>query len=337
MTISYRICPSRRRALWLPGILAVVMVSGTSSLLPVFAQSTTPSAISPQIYRLAKTSTYQHGCFAPCLCPVMEQGSEEGTFVLTPSGSTGLFKNFAVSEVNWTVTLPSGPIRVTGSGTYKVGGGVPVQQDLSLDLVVGSNTVQHFDSGLVAGGGDFPRISATISINGVYCLDTVFMIDASPVPISEIQSYRLFPGSTFQRSCSGPCACPIGAQLPMQGTFSLVELDSDPLFANYAVVMVDWLVAPDGSSNASSYLPVTGSGMYRLGGEVAVEQQMSLDLMVGQQPPVLFDSGLVPGGQAFPRINVKLVNGAGSCVTTAMGIYARPAPFRATAATPAAP
>jgi hypothetical protein len=321
-------------------LLRRLLLSRFIVLAAVLAASGVPASLAttqdtgPRIYRLAKTSTFQRGCFAPCLCPVMERGTEEGTLVLTPAGSSGLFDNYVVSEVNWTVHLSSGELRVTGSGTYKVGGEFAAQQQLSLDLQVGDNPVQHFDSGLVVGGGDFPRIQITISVNGQQCFDTVFTLDASPVPPDQISQYRLLPESTFQRSCSGPCACAPGPQLPMRGTFFLVPLDPDPLFSRFAVARVKWQVSPDPASTTTSYLPLTGDGAYRVGGEFAVQQQMSLDLAVDLQPPVLFDSGLVLGGGVFPRIDIELVNGAGTCVTTTLEVHARPVSPRSPVAVP---
>ena len=298
-------------------ILAGVLVLGIS-LLP----AQTASAVTT-IYRLDKTSTFQRGCFPPCLCPVMESGSERGTFVLSFDGSDGLFDHYRVDEVNWTVTLPSGEVKVTGAGTYKVGGEFAVQHQLELDLKVGDNPVEHFDSGLVAGGGDFPRISISISIHGQYCFDTVIGIDAAPVPADQVSPYRLQEQSTFQRGCSGPCACAPGSQLPLRGTFFLVLLEQDPLFTEFSVVQANWLAG----SNSSS-LPVTGFGTYRVGGEFAIEQRMSLDLKVGSEDPARFDSGLVPGGGSFPRIDIQITNGGANCVTTLIDLHAKAARFR---------
>jgi len=38
-----------------------------------------------------------------------------------------------------------------------------------------------FDSGLVSGGGDFPRIDIRISMSGAVCFDTVINIHAAPI------------------------------------------------------------------------------------------------------------------------------------------------------------
>src|SRR5436190_20033339 len=68
----------------------------------------------PAIYRLNKDAAFQKGCFGPCLCPVLLASSIRGTFVLTPAGFDPLFNYYRVSDVNWTVTLADGDVRVTG-------------------------------------------------------------------------------------------------------------------------------------------------------------------------------------------------------------------------------
>ena len=91
------------------------------------------------------------------------------------------------------------------------------QHRLELDLRLSESAVEHFDSGWVI-GPSLPHIQITISIHGMYCYDSVFVVDADPVPASEIQPYALVPGSTFQRGCFEPCDCPIGQEQPLAGT-----------------------------------------------------------------------------------------------------------------------
>lgn len=163
-------------------LIQVVLVASLSALMaqPAAAQT---SALPSVHYRLDDGSTYQRGCFGPCACPVMEQGAVKGTFRLTPSAPDPLFDYFTVSNVDWTVQLPHGgvlPIR--GSGTFKIGGEVAIQEQLSLDLVVGNDPVQHFDSGVVSPRVPFPLLDLTISIHGVYCFDTVIQVRARPFP-----------------------------------------------------------------------------------------------------------------------------------------------------------
>lgn len=298
--------------------VAVAVFLAALCSVPALAAPASP----PRIYRLADTSTFQKGCFDPCLCPVMFRGTPQGTFLLTADGSDGLFNKYVVNEVNWNVKLPGGEVRITGSGTYRVGGEVAIQQQLSLDLKVGDDPVQHFDSGMVAGGGDFPRIAITISIHGQYCFDTVIGLDASPVPTDEIRFLKLRPESTFQQACTGPCLCAPGPLQRTSGRFSLVEMERDPLFAHYAIASVNWQISGDAATGASGHT-ISGSGFYRVGGEVAIQQQMSLELKIDSQAPAAFDSGVISGGGAFPpRIDIPVTSTEAACVTTTIYLHA---------------
>jgi len=126
-------------------MLALVLVAATLTLGA--GQASAQVAIdAPTIYRLNPASNFQRGCFAPCLCPIGLGEGVRGTLVLAGSGFDGLFNNYTVTDVNWTVNLGDQALGVTGSGTYKVGGEFAVQQQLGLDLKVGDDAVQHFDS-----------------------------------------------------------------------------------------------------------------------------------------------------------------------------------------------
>jgi hypothetical protein len=156
---------------------AVLLLGGVCA---VSGLATAQTATSSVRYQLNTGSTFEHGCFPPCLCPIMI-APVRGTFFLTPTGVSGLFNTYAVSGVRWTVWINGAAVTVTGSGTYKVGGEFALQQQLSLNLRVGGGSVQHFDSGLVGDSTPFPNIKVTISVNGEVCFDTAFNVIASPV------------------------------------------------------------------------------------------------------------------------------------------------------------
>ena len=138
----------------------------------------------PKTYGLDTISTFQRGCFPPCMCPVMESNPVKGTLVLVPGRATGGYRNYAVKSVNWVMVLPDQrqTLAITGSGTYRItdGAGAHVQQ-MTLDLRVGSEPTQRFDSGLVAGGNKFPNIDIVLSVHGVYCFDSVITLHARPL------------------------------------------------------------------------------------------------------------------------------------------------------------
>jgi hypothetical protein len=174
--------PHHRRWMWLLVILGVAFAARKAH-----GQSATPA--SSTLYQLGPSSTFQRGCFDPCACPIMGPLPLRGTFVLTSSNVDPLYQNYLVTNVSWNVPLngnasgaptASNTIHITGAGKYKVGGEFAITQQLVLDLKVDGDAIQHFDSGVVVGGGGFPHIDVTVSIHGQYCYDTVLHIDASP-------------------------------------------------------------------------------------------------------------------------------------------------------------
>ena len=130
-------------------------------------------------YALDAGSTFQRGCFPPCLCPIFMTDKIQGTFTLEFIGSDGQFDQYAVSDVQLIVLKAHEVIPISGSGTYQIGG-EPVRQRLSFDLAVGDEE-HRFDSGLVPATAFFPTINVAISIHGMRCFDTAIAILASPV------------------------------------------------------------------------------------------------------------------------------------------------------------
>ena len=112
-----------------------------------------PSGV--QQYKLQPGSNFVTGCFGPCLCPDL-LSRLQGTFSLQQVGFDPLFTYYRVGDVRWTVTGVTSNLTILGSGTYKVGGEFAVQHQMSLDLSVDGGALQHFDSGLKLGGGEFP-------------------------------------------------------------------------------------------------------------------------------------------------------------------------------------
>jgi hypothetical protein len=135
---------------------------------------------------MAPQSEFEWGCFAPCKCPVFVQQQVEGTFKLTKTGSDPLFDHYAVNDVRWKVPDGARSLSVVGSGTYRRGGEVAIQEQLVLDLSVDGGVPQHFDSGLVPPQAPFPAIHTTISLHGEYCFDTAFVVVAKPIGVASV-------------------------------------------------------------------------------------------------------------------------------------------------------
>ena len=153
--------------------------TGVGPVLMTTQAQTTGSAV---LYQLTKDSSFQQGCFAPCLCPVMIAAPVTGTFLLTPTGFDGLFNTYAVTDISWSVLINGTNMSVTGKGTYQVGGEVARQQELSLELQFDGRSAGHFDSGFVAESAPFPEITTTVSTNHQFCFDAVFDVRAVPAP-----------------------------------------------------------------------------------------------------------------------------------------------------------
>lgn len=145
-----------------------------------FAQSDSTATV---LYALGSQSNYETGCFGSCTCPVRE-AALSGTFQLTFSGFDGLYNRYAVTDVRWAAPESTTTVSIRGSGTYRVGGEVGLQQELSLDLTIDGSAPIHFDSGLVSETAKFPKIEIDIAAHDrmAACTDTVMHVQAAPDP-----------------------------------------------------------------------------------------------------------------------------------------------------------
>lgn len=126
---------------------------------------------------------YEEGCFAPCLCPLLRKRTS-GTFGVVDlgPGSDPNEQHYALVDVHWKTRPPPAPPTqdFTGFGAYSLNASTG-QHRLVCDLTDANGLVQRFDSGLVAGGSQFPaKLDAAISVHGFYCLDQAFLIKATP-------------------------------------------------------------------------------------------------------------------------------------------------------------
>jgi len=64
--------------------LVVILLAAVAILAAITGavSAQTGATTSPTLYRLEPGSTYQHGCFAPCLCPILAEVPLRGTFGL---------------------------------------------------------------------------------------------------------------------------------------------------------------------------------------------------------------------------------------------------------------
>lgn len=112
--------------------------------------------------------------------------------------------------------------------------------------------------------------------------------------------YRLVEGSTLTENSEFADSPSI--QIPISGYFWLKQLPSDPLFSNYAVNRMKI------QSTDSTILSYSGSlnGTFRIGGEVALLQQMVLKGSINKSKDLLLDSGLQTININFPWIELDV-------------------------------
>lgn len=312
-------------------VTGLMMLIGWSSAA---AQTPVLSAAAPSnVYRLAAKSTYTEGCFPPCDCPIRLADAFRGTFRLDRADGAPSFEHYRITEVNWQVALGDEDVRVTGSGSYQVGGLGPVpRQRLLLDLTIGDRPPERFDSGWVMGGngGPSPRLDISINMNGLECYDISIRVVASAVPHRRIRPYVMTRESGHMEGCLPPCLCPIWMDGPVTGTFGLLRVGRFDGKNEFAVLNVDWSIQPfqPELSEVNAGTPVSGFGFYRVEVPTAdaldarLGHQLFLDLNVDGDLD-LFDSGWVDGAQ-WPTISIDIAKNGFYCLDEVFTVDARP-------------
>ena len=158
------------------------------------AQSSAPDSVH---YGLASPpSEFESGCFGPCACPILIRSPLAGSFTLRPSGFDPLFTYYDVLDVHWKLADGVQPSAITGSGTYRRGGEIAIEEQLTLDLSFDGGPPQHFDSGLRSPGAPFPEIYTRISLHDEFCHDSVLVVDARLANVGVPWGYSPVPGLT---------------------------------------------------------------------------------------------------------------------------------------------
>jgi hypothetical protein len=129
-------------------------------------------------------------------------------------------------------------------------------------------------------------------------------------------TYRLTHNASYSEGCFELCACPIWFS-SMTGRFRLTPETITGTYDVYSVTDVNWNV-----TGTNDY--ITGSGTYTVFSEFAVLNRMELDLSINGAEPIHFDSGMVPIGAPWPRIEVEVaMNGDPACYDIRMNVAAK--------------
>lgn len=292
----------------------------------------TAAASRGQWHRLTAEASYTEGCFEPCRCPIFFVEPLRGVFFLQPAPAIAAgTQRYLVNDLFFVAGSEAGMFRISGHGEYTVSRESMARptQRLKLALRGRDGESKLFDSGVVPLDPTGAGIDVLVSMNGLFCHDIAIRIAALPVRPVELRPYALERGSTFQQGCYGACDCLLEQERPLSGGLALIPLGVEDWFDEYAVVNVAWQTGPSATPvNTVRPLRIRGVGFYRAGGSgIVPQEQMLLELAVGGDAPTKFDSGLVNGGEIFPRIDVDLSMNQLQCYDRLLHIIAAPSPM----------
>jgi hypothetical protein len=133
-------------------------------------------------------------------------------------------------------------------------------------------------------------------------LSLATMVVATTLAHSQDVQLHLRSASDLEIGCFDPCACPVMIHSPMTGTMRMILTEQSPNERRYDVRDVDWMV-----TTGNGPLSVTGTGSYHQVIDTVARHRMILDLSLGGDDPVRFDSGL----DTQPPVPVPLGPGLG--------------------------
>ena len=141
---------------------------------------------------------------------------------------------------------------------------------------------------------------------GSLCVATLAMRAPASAQIpanGRVWKYVLLEGSYLIDDCPA-CGRPTILQ-PMRGSFDLLALDNNPLFSRYELRNISFIA---GSKTTIAYR-VTGGGIYRIGGEVALLQDLTLQVSIDNgftNKSSFFTNQLESLGRPWPMIETSV-------------------------------
>jgi hypothetical protein len=252
------------------------------------------------LYRLEKGSTLLDDCLI-CGRPSIELPLE-GTFLLTLEMIGDVTDRYRVEAVD--LRTSDRRYLVSGSGSYltRLGeGGVIATQALSLEVTINGEAGIKLESGEVKPDVALPAFDIQVEeqTSSQVRVFTLHLIAS----VVEGVAYEALPGSVFVDDCLN-CKRLVVPR-PLAGGFFLTKIDEDPLFATYRLYGIDL-------RNAEAQVEITGFGTYSIGGEVALLQEMTLEVAASvggtTRDPVVLTSGGKVGmlGRQFPEIEIQV-------------------------------
>jgi hypothetical protein len=169
-----------------PNIVLAIADNDFYCLNEIFAVDASPVPKSDITrYQLVDT-TYQEGCFPPCLCPILNPVGVAGTFDLVLLEKDNFTTRYGITNVDWKIKgqlFGSRGAEVTGTGDYSVFNSLAALPSHEILLCLDFNGVELAP---FSGGPEFfpntKAIEIVASQSGMVCFDRVFDLHAKPVP-----------------------------------------------------------------------------------------------------------------------------------------------------------
>ena len=125
----------------------------------------------------------------------------------------------------------------------------------------------------------------------------------APAQTSMVQTYTLLSSSRLTDDC--PLCDRVPTVVPLTGTFGLQWLDQNPLVTRYQLLNISLSA---GATSGPQY-QVSGSGIYQVGGEVAVTQELFVNAQISDgftNSNALCVSTNGPVVQPWPKIEIQV-------------------------------
>ena len=218
-----------------------------------------------------------------------------GSFVAAPAPSPAIFQSFAISDLVFQDA--EGEYRGTGAGTYSLG--LDGSQRLSLEVEVNGVGGIKLASEPGKVTAPWPVIDITVPEPEPHDEFHVYRIRIVAAPRVAMTLYSLEKESYLIDDCT-VCGRPT-ILVPIEGTFLLGEVAGPPNpTSTYRIDGIDFK-----STGKGPAYTVSGAGAYRQGGEVALLQEIVLDVQVNDVPGVHMESGPVEVPAALPAIDIQ--------------------------------
>jgi hypothetical protein len=276
----------------------------------ILAWAANASSADARAYRLLAGSTITDDCWYCDRIPFVRPLS--GTFTIAEVPAT--FGLYEVTDIAFTSMGDDPQYTVEGKGTYYQNSLEKPVQEMNLTVTINGAAGIELPSGVVGIESEWPVIDITVTETTERDLAHKYSLRIRAAPEAKAYvPYQLvaMPGENVEKGSYFIDDCPICGKptviIPIEGTFTLGEIEETPNYVTiYRIDDIDFTSMPEFDE-----YDLTGGGIYRYGGHLAILQSASLLIEVvipglyTESGAILFaDSEPVPA--TLPAIDILL-------------------------------